>query len=347
MIRVRGTGSRRGVRRRTERFGPFRFHGARAHTRRAGFHSMSPATGWSARCPAARAALRGSAAAFASAPCLRPRHCDITRIIRGAATSRPFSFPPRDPDPFLSSGSPTLRCRRTRAAVRACDLPKESLPPRTSPHRAALLRSTGATEPDPGPPSPAPRPLPPPPASQPANASAGPASGGAGAAHTTVPLALPSRLRACQNALDRSAHASTAQLQHFLGRAGGRARTALAGWRRWRSPVDMDARSTIALEVYLRGPRHRAAWRGGADILVATARDDSRRRRVRYSRPPGVLDTAISLPRRRFWRVSGNRFSGDSIGLMLPEEVGGGGGVAAAGQRRRGAPHPPHRRSVH
>ena len=38
--------------------------------------------------------------------------------------------------------------------------------------------------------------------------------------------------------------------------------------------VDADARSAPALEMYLPVPAHRAAWTGGADVLVATARED-------------------------------------------------------------------------
>jgi hypothetical protein len=38
--------------------------------------------------------------------------------------------------------------------------------------------------------------------------------------------------------------------------------------------VDLDARSAPALEMYLPVPAHRAAWKGGDEILVATARED-------------------------------------------------------------------------
>jgi hypothetical protein len=64
------------------------------------------------------------------------------------------------------------------------------------------------------------------------------------------------------------------QFQSFLDANGGRARRHLAeASGRTEADVAREAGTTIALEVYLPVPAHRAAWTGGGDenILVATA----------------------------------------------------------------------------
>ncbi len=65
------------------------------------------------------------------------------------------------------------------------------------------------------------------------------------------------------------------QLQRFLGEEGGRARRALARLSGGEEPeVTTETAGAIPLEVYLPVPAHRAAWTGGANLLVATARED-------------------------------------------------------------------------
>ena len=162
---------------------------------------------------------------------------------------------------------------------------------------------------------------------------AGPASRAAQerlARRLALALAEPGFRAYVKDALDRSrVREHKLHLQTFLGRSGGRARAALAkGAGEGESSVDTDARSTIALEVYLPVPAHRASWSGGEDILVATARDDGeapvaydtrgRRRRLDARTPPATPVLAV-VP------VEAD-FSSDSIGLMLPEDGGGGGG---------------------
>ncbi len=152
-------------------------------------------------------------------------------------------------------------------------------------------------------------------------------------------LAEPGFRAYVKNALDRSpVREHKLHLQHFLGRSGGRARAALArGAGEGESSVDTDARSTIALEVYLPVAAHRASWGGGDDILVATARDDGEvpvaydtrgRRRLLDPRTPPAAPVLAVVPVE-------TDFSGDSIGMMLPEEAAAeAAGVAAVAARR-------------
>ena len=115
-----------------------------------------------------------------------------------------------------------------------------------------------------------------------AEAAGGPAASASRAAQErlahrlALALAEPGFRAYVKSTLDRSpVREHKLQLQHFLGRSGGRARAALAkGAGERESSVDTDARSTIALEMYLPVAAHRASWGGGEDILVATARDD-------------------------------------------------------------------------
>jgi hypothetical protein len=138
-----------------------------------------------------------------------------------------------------------------------------------------------------------------------------------------------------KDALDRSrVREHKLQLQHFLGRSGGRARAALAkGAGEAESSVDTDARSTIALEMYLPVAAHRASWGGGEDILVATARDDDEvpvaydtrgRRLLLDPRTPPAAPVLAVVPVE-------TDFSGDSIAMMLPTEGTGGGGGGGGG----------------
>jgi hypothetical protein len=143
-------------------------------------------------------------------------------------------------------------------------------------------------------------------------------------------LAEPGFRAYVKSELDRSpVREHKLHLQHFLNRSGGRARAALAqGAGEAESSVETDARSTIALEMYLPVAAHRASWSGGDDILVATARDDDEvpvaydtrgRRRLLDPRTPPAAPVLAVVPVE-------TDFSGDSIGMMLPEDGGGGGG---------------------
>jgi hypothetical protein len=184
----------------------------------------------------------------------------------------------------------------------------------------------GPTEPGAGAPAPA----------VPAGSAAGaggPASRAAQerlARRLALALAEPGFRAYVKDALDRSpVREHKIHLQRFLGRAQGRARAALAAAVGDRaSAVDTDAASTIPLEVYLPVAAQRAAWAGGADILVATARDDDEtpvaydtrgHRRVLDVRTPPATPVLAVVPVE-------TDFSADSIGLILPEDGGGGGG---------------------
>ena len=167
---------------------------------------------------------------------------------------------------------------------------------------------------------------------------AGPASRAAQerlARRLALALAEPGFRAYVKDALDRSpVREHKLHLQHFLGRSGGRARAALAkGAGEGESSVDADASSTIALEVYLPVAAHRASWEGGADILVATARDDGEapvaydtrgRHRLLDAHTPPATPVLAVVPVE-------TDFSGDSIGMMLPEDGGGGGGGGGGG----------------
>jgi hypothetical protein len=167
---------------------------------------------------------------------------------------------------------------------------------------------------------------------------AGPASRAAQerlARRLALALAEPGFRAYVKDALDRSpVREHKLQLQHFLGRSGGRARGALAkGSGEAESSVDSDARSTIALEMYLPVAAHRTSWGGGEDILVATARDDDEvpvaydtrgQRRLLDPRTPPAAPVLAVVPVE-------TDFGGDGIGMMLPEGGGGGGGGGDGG----------------
>jgi len=64
-------------------------------------------------------------------------------------------------------------------------------------------------------------------------------------------------------------------LQAFLSGNGGRARlelARLAGEKE--SAIQSDLTTAAPIEIYLPVPAHRAAWKGGTDLLVATAEND-------------------------------------------------------------------------
>lgn len=103
-----------------------------------------------------------------------------------------------------------------------------------------------------------------------------------------------------------------------LAKAGGEAEAS----------VDADASAATSLELYIPVPAHRAAWRGGDDILVATARDDDeapvafdvrgKRRLLSADAPPGEPVLAL-VPVE-------TDFDAREVGLMLPWDGGGAGG---------------------
>jgi hypothetical protein len=184
-------------------------------------------------------------------------------------------------------------------------------------------------------------------ASAPAEAVVGPAGPASRAAQErltrrlALALAEPGFRAYVKNALDRSpVREHKLHLQHFLGRSGGRARAALAtGAGEAESSVEADARSTIALEVYLPVAAHRASWNGGEDILVATAREDGEvpvaydtrgHRRLLDPRTPPATPVLAVVPVE-------TDFSSDSIGLMVRENEEGGGGTGGVAP----APAPP------
>jgi hypothetical protein len=89
-------------------------------------------------------------------------------------------------------------------------------------------------------------------------------------------LADPAFRAYVKDALDRSpVREHKLQLQRLIGRPDHRALQALAkAGREPEAEVEGDARSAPALEFYMPVPAHRAAWNGGDNILVATARED-------------------------------------------------------------------------
>jgi hypothetical protein len=104
------------------------------------------------------------------------------------------------------------------------------------------------------------------------------------------------------------------------------------------SAVDMDARAASALELYLPVPAHRAGWRGGEDILVATAREDheapvafdvrGRRRLLNPEAPPATPVLALVPAETDFDATPG-------VGLMVADDGGsppgsGGGGTGSS-----------------
>ena len=76
--------------------------------------------------------------------------------------------------------------------------------------------------------------------------------------------------------LDGSPYAENKlHLQRFLTRAGRRAMRDVARLSGdAESAVEADAQAAAPLEIYFPVPVHRAAWNGGANVLVASARED-------------------------------------------------------------------------
>ncbi|HEV8176298.1 MAG TPA: hypothetical protein VGP44_01285, partial [Gemmatimonadales bacterium] len=89
-------------------------------------------------------------------------------------------------------------------------------------------------------------------------------------------LADPDFRAYVKDELDRSPFVEhKLQFQRFLTRADRRALRQVARLSAEpESAVEADAAAAIPLEMYFPVPAHRAAWTGGPDILVASARED-------------------------------------------------------------------------
>jgi hypothetical protein len=89
-------------------------------------------------------------------------------------------------------------------------------------------------------------------------------------------LADPTFRAHIKEELDRSPFAEhKLQLQRFLTRADRRALRQVARLNgEPESAVQADAEAAIPLEIYFPVAEHRAGWRGGSDVLVASARED-------------------------------------------------------------------------
>jgi hypothetical protein len=89
-------------------------------------------------------------------------------------------------------------------------------------------------------------------------------------------LADPAFRNYVKSELDRSPFVEhKLQLQRFLRGSGRRALKEIARLNATtESTVEAEANGTIPLEFYLPVPAHRAAWSGGPNILVASARQD-------------------------------------------------------------------------
>jgi hypothetical protein len=94
------------------------------------------------------------------------------------------------------------------------------------------------------------------------------------------------------------------QLQRFLNHSNRRAMRHLArSAGESEASVEADAEAATPLEIYFPVPSHRAAWSGGPDVLVASARDDGeapvaydvkgRRQTLSPKRPPATPVLAI------------------------------------------------------
>jgi hypothetical protein len=96
------------------------------------------------------------------------------------------------------------------------------------------------------------------------------------ARRVALALANPAFRTYVRSALDRSPMVEhKLHFQRWLQSLDHWALTALASAEReTEAAVDADARTAPPLELYLPVPAHRAAWTGGEDVLVATARED-------------------------------------------------------------------------
>ena len=144
-------------------------------------------------------------------------------------------------------------------------------------------------------------------------------------------LADPAFRAYVKDALDRSpVPEHKLQLQQFLRAPDRRAAQAMArADLTSEAAVSADAAAATALEFYMPVPAHRSAWRGGADILVATAREDHEtpvafdvhgRRRLLNPDTPPLAPVLAMVPVETDFDGTGN------VAFLLPEDGGGGGG---------------------
>ena len=150
------------------------------------------------------------------------------------------------------------------------------------------------------------------------------------ARRTAVALADPAFRGYLKEALDRSpVREHKLHFQRLLDRPDRRAVAALArAGREPESAVEADARSVGGLELYLPVPAQRAAWRGGAGLLVATAREDHEapvafdaagRRRILSPETPPAIPVLALVPVE-------TDFDAPSIGFATMEGPGSGSG---------------------
>ena len=174
-----------------------------------------------------------------------------------------------------------------------------------------------------------------------ATPSAGPGASAAEQLARSMALALgdPAFRAHVKQQLDRSSFREhKLPFQRFLAADGGRGAAALArGTGVATADLTRDANRAMPLEMYLPVPAHRRAWKGGDDILVATAVGDheapvafdvhGNRRLLDAERPPATPVLAV-VPVETDFSVAPN------ICLLLLTCGGGGGGGG-------GTPPPP------
>jgi hypothetical protein len=155
-------------------------------------------------------------------------------------------------------------------------------------------------------------------------------------------LADPAFRQSLKGELDRSPFPEhKLQLQSFLGTSGRRALKQLARLNAVpESELQAEANEAIPLEFYFPVPAHRAAWSGGPDILVASAREDheapvaydvaGRRQVLDPDRPPSTpvlavvpVETDFAQSRKPAWAVCTEACGGgDGSGGTVPPPAG-------------------------
>jgi hypothetical protein len=156
----------------------------------------------------------------------------------------------------------------------------------------------------------------------PRNEAAGRAAQERLARRVALSLADPAFRAAIKAEFDRSPVIEhKLHFQRWLQGSERRALKALAkAAREPEAQVDADARSASALEMYIPVPAHRAAWTGGEDVLVATARADheapvafdirGRRRVLSADAPPSTPVIAVVPVETNFDRPAVAQFVG-------------------------------------
>jgi hypothetical protein len=144
-------------------------------------------------------------------------------------------------------------------------------------------------------------------------------------------LADPAFRAYVKDALDRSpVREHKLQLQRLIGRPDHRVLQALARSAHEAEPaVDADARAAAPVEFYMPVPAHRAAWTGGDNVLVATARADREAPvafDVRGKRQVLSPDAPPATPVLAVVPVETDFDGGADVGLAKAGEGGGGNG---------------------